>query len=58
MDFMVNQDMNGFVDLKLQAMFIVKNSHKNLSRVGPPAVYTSTDRNRIKRVSDYSSTAE
>lgn len=43
--------MNGFVNLKLQAMFIVKNSHKNRSRPAPTTIYTSTDANRTKRVS-------
>lgn len=50
--------MNGFVNLKLQAMFIVKNSHKNLPRASPITIYTSPDVNRIKRVTGYLSVAE
>lgn len=49
---------NGFVNLKLQATFIVKNSHKNLSRPSPATIYTSTDVNRTKRVSGYLFAAE
>lgn len=50
--------MNGFVNLKLQAMFIVKNSHKNLSRASPATIYISPDVDRIKQVSGYLSVAE
>ena len=50
--------MNGSVNLELQAMFIVKNSHKNLFRASPTTIYASTDANRTKQVSGYLSVAE
>lgn len=37
--------MNGFENLKWQAMFIVKNSHENLFRAFPATIYPSTDVN-------------